>query len=104
MKSVIRDWDDERSVKILANCRRALGPTRKLLLVERIMPDVSDLSAGHRTTVLSDLNMLRGLGGSERTEHEFRELLTKSGFMMTRVVAAGPMKVIEAAGRTNRAS
>ena len=104
LKSVIHDWDDERSVKILANCRRALGPPGKLLLVERIMPDAAEPSAEHRATVLSDLNMLRGLGGSERTEHEFRELLTKSGFTMTRVVAAGPMKVIEAAGRTNRAS
>jgi SAM-dependent methyltransferase len=97
MKSVIHDWDDERSTKILSNCRRALGPTGKLLLVERIMPEELEARADHRATALSDLNMLRGPGGAERTEREFRDVLAKGGFTLTRVIPAGPMDVIEAA-------
>jgi hypothetical protein len=98
LKSVIHDWNDERSIRILANCRGALGPTGKLLLVERIMPDALDASrAEHRAIVLNDLNMLRGPGGLERTEHEFRDLLAKAGLTLTRVIPAGPMYVIEAA-------
>ena len=98
LKNVIHDWDDARSAKILANCRRALGPTGKLLLVERIMPEVVDESrADHRAVVLADLNMLRGPGGSERTEREFRDVLTKGGFTLRRIIPAGPLDVIEAA-------
>jgi hypothetical protein len=96
LKNVIHDWDDARSTKILANCRGALGPTGKLLLVERIMPGVVDESrADHRAVVLADLNMLRGPGGSERTEREFRDVLKQGGFRLTRTIPAGPMDVIE---------
>ena len=97
LKSVIHDWDDQRSIRILANCRRALTQAGKLLLVERIMPDVLDESrAEDRSIVLHDLNMLRGPGGAERTEREFRSVLTKAGFTLTCVIPAGPMHVIEA--------
>jgi hypothetical protein len=83
---------------ILANCRRALGPTGKLLLVERIMPEVvGESRADHRAVVLADLNMLRGPGGSERTEREFQDVLTQGGFTLTRTIPAGPLDVIEAA-------
>jgi SAM-dependent methyltransferase len=96
MKSIIHDWNDERSIVILRNCRQALPPNGRLLLVERAMPDVAEAKADHRDAALSDLNMMRGPGGSERTESEYRELLAKGGFKMTRVVPAGRMSVIEA--------
>jgi hypothetical protein len=96
LKSVIHDWDDARSTKILANCRRALPPTGTLLLVERIMPEILQPVAEHRAAVLNDLNMLRGPGGSERTEHEFRNVLMKTDFTLTRVIPAGRMHLIEA--------
>ncbi|HVO26472.1 MAG TPA: methyltransferase [Candidatus Margulisiibacteriota bacterium] len=97
LKSIIHDWNDERSRTILSNCRRALNERGKVLLVERIMPETLEPTAEHRMATLSDLNMLRGPGGSERTEPEFRALLRDSGFELTRVLPAGPMHVIEAA-------
>ena len=96
MKSIIHDWNDERSITILANCRRALPAGGKLLLVERLMPERLEASAEHSAVTLSDLNMLRGPGGCERTAGEYRELLGKSGLTMTRVLPAGRMNVIEA--------
>jgi SAM-dependent methyltransferase len=96
MKSIIHDWDDERSVKILQNCRRALAAGGKLLLVERIMPEIPEANTEHCSVTLSDLNMLRGPGGSERTEREYRELLSKSGFKMACVLPGGRWNVIEA--------
>ena len=39
LKSVIHDWNDERSNMILRNCRNALPENGTLLLVERIMPE-----------------------------------------------------------------
>jgi len=96
MKSIIHDWDDARSIKILQNCRQALTQRGKLLLVERIMPEIPNADTEHCSVALSDLNMLRGPGGSERTECEYRELLSKGGFKVTRVLAAGRSNVIEA--------
>jgi hypothetical protein len=53
--------------------------------------------ADHLEAVLSDLGMLRGLGGCERTENEHRDLLDNSGFLVTRIVPAGRYSLIEAA-------
>jgi hypothetical protein len=97
MKSIIHDWDDARSLKILGNCREALPTTGRLLLVERLMPETPKPSAADRLAALSDLNMLRGPGGCERTEAEYRDLLGRAGFRITRVLPAGLMHVIEAA-------
>jgi hypothetical protein len=36
---VIHDWDDERSVAILRNCRRAMTDDARLLLIEQVVPD-----------------------------------------------------------------
>lgn len=96
MKSVIHDWDDACSITILQNCHRALAAGGKLLLVERIMPEIPEANADDCSVTLSDLNMLRGPGGSERTEREYHELLSKSGFTMTRVLSAGRWNVIDA--------
>ena len=37
MKHIIHDWDDERSRQILTNCRRAIKPNGKLLVVDRVI-------------------------------------------------------------------
>jgi SAM-dependent methyltransferase len=86
LKSVIHDWDDERSAAILRNCRRAIRPEGKLVLVERIMPARVAASSRHQAIARADLNMLVGPGGKERTEVEFRALLDSSGFTTARIV------------------
>jgi SAM-dependent methyltransferase len=96
MKSVIHDWNDERGVRILRNCHRALRPGARLMVIDRIVPEKLEPRADHLATVLMDLNMLRGPGGCERSEGEHRELLAKGGFRMTRVVPADRYNVIEA--------
>ena len=72
LKSVIHDWDDARSIAILRNCRQALPQGGTLLLVERIMPESPTTADEDRAHALSDLNMLRGPGGLERTKDEYR--------------------------------
>jgi ubiquinone/menaquinone biosynthesis C-methylase UbiE len=96
LKSIIHDWDDARSISILRNCRRALPNSGKLLLVERLMPETLAMSDEHRAHAMSDLNMLRGPGGCERTEGQYRELLRQSGFDLAAVHPAGRFNVIEA--------
>jgi hypothetical protein len=97
LKSVIHDWNDERGEVILQNCRRAMHERAKLLLVERIVPMRLEASPPHKAIARSDLNMLVGLGGQERTEDEYRILLTATGFRVKPVLRAGPVfSIIEA--------
>jgi len=96
LKSVIHDWNDALSCTILRNCRRAIPEEGTLLLVERLMPASPEVDADHKSHALSDLNMLRGPGGMERTETQYRDLLEKTGFRMTSIAPAGRFNVIEA--------
>jgi hypothetical protein len=79
LKSVIHDWDDDRAVSILANCRRAMDPAGTLLLIERVIPAGNEPS----TSKWMDLNMLVATGGRERTEDEYRSLFQRAGFTLT---------------------
>ncbi len=96
LKSIIHDWNDERCALILRNCHSALKRGDRLTVIDRILPKKVEPNADHLEAVLSDLGMLRGLGGCERTESEHRDLLDKSGFLVTRVVPAGRYSLIEA--------
>jgi hypothetical protein len=93
LSSVIHDWDDERAINILANCRRSMGQQSKVLLVEFIVP-----AAGEKSfSKLLDLNMLVMNGGRERTESEYRRLFDAAGLRMTRIIPTlSPLCVLEA--------
>ncbi|MBR1120461.1 methyltransferase [Bradyrhizobium lablabi] len=95
MKSILHDWNDERCSVILRNCRQALPPSGVLLVVERIMPEAPSPSEEHREQAMSDLNMLRGPGGLERTEKQYRRLLEEAGFRQVSIHPAGLFSVIE---------
>jgi hypothetical protein len=86
IKSVIHDWDDERSVAILRNVAAAMGPESVLLVVEPIMPDRPGTSPIDGMFAHTDLNMLVVTGGRERTEAEFRTLVERAGLRPGRVV------------------
>jgi hypothetical protein len=95
LKSVIHDWDDERSRAILARCREAMEDGARLLVLEWIVPDrVGPADVG---IVGTDLNMLVMVGGQERTESEYRELIASAGLRVTRVIRTpAAMSLIEA--------
>ena len=94
MSHIIHDWDEARCLTILGHCRRAMGPSGRLLLVEMVVP------AGNtfHQSKLSDLIMLTFTpGGRERTEQEYATLFAKAGLKLTRVTpTASAVSVIEA--------
>jgi SAM-dependent methyltransferase len=93
LKSIVHDWDDEQSVKILCNCARALRPKGRVVLIERVVPEHGKPGAA----ALSDLNMLVLLPGRERTASQFEELFRASGLRLDRIAGiASSMQVIEA--------
>jgi hypothetical protein len=95
LSHIIHDWDEASCIKILGNCRRAMKPTSRLLLVEMVIPPGNDFHPGK----LSDMIMLAFTpGGCERTAAEYAALFGKAGFSLTRVVpTASPVSVVEAA-------
>ena len=86
LKHVIHDWDDESAVRILENCRRAMGPQAKLLLVEGVYPTRIDSSPESRGAAANDVNMLVCTGGRQRSEAEFRSLYAAAGFRLTHII------------------
>jgi hypothetical protein len=93
LKWIIHDWDDQRAVAILGNCRRAMLGRGRLLLIEAVIP-AGNAPAFHK---FMDLNMMVMTGGRERTAAEYRALLETAGFRLARIVpTATEMSVIEA--------
>jgi hypothetical protein len=92
LKLVLHDWDDETAGKILGRLREAVPTHGRLLVVERVLSRETDLPG----TALLDLAMLKNHAGRERTEDEFRALLSSAGFELTHVVPAGPVCILEA--------
>jgi SAM-dependent methyltransferase len=90
LSGIIHDWDDDAALKILKNCRRAIRPDGRLLLVESVLTASSDPSRA-----LMDVLMMILTGGRERTEVEFGSLLRDAGFSLTRVIPTAGASIIE---------
>ncbi len=82
MRHIIHDWDDDQSITILRNCRRAMKPGGKVVVAEFVIPEGNDPSFSK----IADLMMLV-IGGKERTEKQYRELYAAAGLDLTRVVS-----------------
>lgn len=89
---VIHNWDDDQAHRILENCRKVIDGAGRLLIVEMIMPAEFGSSFSSYPMAMTDLQMLVMTGGRERTEKEFRSLLTAAGFNLERIV---PTRALE---------
>jgi hypothetical protein len=93
MKWIIHDWDDQKAITILRNCRTEMQPNSKLILVDCVVPETNE---PHFSKFI-DLNMLVMTGGKERTAKEFEKLLSDAGFKMLRVIPTDvPTSIVEA--------
>jgi O-methyltransferase/methyltransferase family protein len=82
IKSVLHDWGDAECETILRNTHKAAGQGARLIVVDMIMPTQPSSIAA------IDLKVLMLSGGRERTEAEYRSLLTKTGWRIERVIPA----------------
>ncbi|MEJ3745999.1 methyltransferase [Actinomycetes bacterium KLBMP 9797] len=93
MKYVLHDWSDDECVRILTNCRRAMAPGGRVLIVESVLAPGNEPDTGK----LLDLMMMTNLTGRERTEAEFAAVLGEAGLRIARVVPTqAPVSVVEA--------
>jgi SAM-dependent methyltransferase len=82
LKHIVHNWDDARAIAILQNCRRCMTRGGRILILECVIrpgnePDMAKFI---------DVHMLVRQPGRERTEGEYRDLLTAAGFNPTRIV------------------
>lgn len=97
IKHVLFNWDDERALQILTNIRRVMSKEARLFVVDPVIRP----GMGQTFAKFLDLEMMvLHDGGCQRTEHEFRELLSRAGFEILKLVDTdAPSSVIEAVPR-----
>lgn len=76
IKSVLHDWADDECVDVLRTVHENAPNDARVLIVEPLMPPPGETD----DTIPSDINMMVGTGGRERTLSEFKELLDQSGW------------------------
>ena len=92
LKHIIHNWDDEPALRILRNCRRAMRPGSKLVVADRVIGPPNEPDPGK----FYDLTMMLILGGRERTEPEWKALLSAAGFRIVHIIpTACPLSIIE---------
>jgi hypothetical protein len=93
LSHIIHDWSEAQCLTILGNCHRAMSPTSRLLIVEMVL---SGGNAFHPGKML-DITMLALTPGQERTEPQYRALLEKANFKLTRVIPTkSAVSIVEA--------
>ena len=93
LSHIIHDWNEDQCLTILGNCRKAMKPGAKLLIVEFVLSDDDTPHFGK----LVDMVMLTVTGGEERTATEYGILLARAGLKMTRVIpTASDVSIVEA--------
>ena len=80
---ILQDWDDDRCIQALSNCREAMGGSGRLLILERVIPDDDSASL----PLLWDLHLLMMTGGRERTIEEYHSLLRSAGLRVASVAS-----------------
>jgi SAM-dependent methyltransferase len=99
LSRVLMDHDDEASVRLLQNCRRAMTAQSRLHIIQIVLPCSEADAARHLLFdgAMSNLNMfVLGLG-AERTEEQYRALLARAGLMVAQIIPTRAlMSIIEA--------
>jgi len=94
LKSIIHDWNDDDSIRILSNIRQCMPETAKILIVEAV------IEKGNSPSLAKMLDMLMLVvkkGGKERTAEEYKDILNRSGLKVLRTYkTVSPFCIIEA--------
>lgn len=78
LRHILHDWSDDLCVRILVNIRKAIPADGRLLIIEAVVPEGNDPSMSK----LFDMFMMIFPDGMERTEAEYRNLLSAGGFTL----------------------
>lgn len=76
LKAILHDWEDGPCIQILQGCRQSMAEGTALLVIERELGQPNQ----DPDPKFSDLNMLVGPMGQERTPAEYAALFAAAGF------------------------
>ncbi|PMD36716.1 S-adenosyl-L-methionine-dependent methyltransferase [Hyaloscypha variabilis F] len=94
LRRIMHNWQDNEARKILKNIADAMAPDSRLLIGEMVVPDIPE--GVDKTVYWMDLCMLI-IGGKERSEKEFSDLLDSAGLKLIKIWRSkvGSQTVIE---------
>ncbi|KAG2549045.1 5-pentadecatrienyl resorcinol O-methyltransferase-like [Panicum virgatum] len=97
LKYVLHDWDDDKCIKLLKNCKQAI-PSRdaggKVIIIDIVVgSSLSDVKL-LETQVLCDLDIMK-IGGVERDEQEWKKIILAAGFKDYNIMPLGLRSIIE---------
>jgi hypothetical protein len=84
LTNIVHDWDDDRAVRILRNCREAMNADGRVLVAEAVLPDTIRPSRAKWLDL--EMLVLNVQGARQRTESEYRELFARAGLRMSGIV------------------
>ena len=88
LRFILHDWSDEACVQILRNCRRAMLPGGRLIVVEAFLGRVGQ-KAGHGIADIQgeiiDLHLFMLVGGRERSVSQYEHLLQQAELSVTAI-------------------
>jgi hypothetical protein len=97
LKNVIHDWDDADAVAILTAVGAAMKTGARLIVIQRVVPDVLNRDAYASSMIRADLRQLVHYGGRQRTLDQYRKLMEDAGLKMDQpVTTAGGLSIMEA--------
>ena len=83
---VLHDWGDEECIKILRNCREAVGDKGRLIIAEAVIQEGGEggrkkSSGEEEVGLMLDMVMMAHTNiGKERSEREWEHVIRESGF------------------------
>lgn len=95
LSHIIHDWSEAQCLTVLGNCRRAMKPNSRLLIIETVL---APGDTPHLGKMLDMIMLAFFTGAQERTEPEYRALLNRAGFRLARIVPTeSAVSIVEAA-------
>lgn len=94
VRGVVHNYDDQKAIAVLSNVRAAMGDRKdcKLLLAEYALFEKTP-----SPNYAMDMIMMAFVGGKQRTEQQFKDILKAAGLEWVKPVEIrSPMKMIEA--------
>ncbi|KAM7273141.1 hypothetical protein ACFE04_027805 [Oxalis oulophora] len=86
LKTILHDWNDEESVRILKQCKDAImrnnGKGRKVILIEMVIGYKSEeeIEDALEVQLFVDMEMMAHVSGKERSEKEWAKLFVDAEF------------------------
>ncbi|XP_058069214.1 caffeic acid 3-O-methyltransferase-like [Magnolia sinica] len=86
VQGILTDWEDERCLDILKNCYKVLPESGKVIIVEPVLPDVTETNVVAQGIFQADMVISAFSAGRKKTVKEFEAFARGAGFAGFRVV------------------